>query len=386
MTVDTRPFSATEVIGRLKPIIEHYRDDGERERRLSQEVVAAMREEGLFKLWLPKEYGGMELDMPAYLATIEELSRIDSAAGWMLANTGTAAVQAAFLPEQAAREIYSNGSLTAGSIMPRGRAIPVPGGYRVGGRWPLVSGCHEAAWIGGNSLVFDGEAPRMSPMGMPLFLLMFFRAGECTIFDTWHSTGMRGTDSADFAVEDVFVPEEYTMPLFGAQSRLPGALYKLGVEQHFLTALANVGLGIARASIDSLVELAKAKTPTLSQTGLASRPVVHAEIAKAEARYQAARAYMQEVAREIMDAVTHGDHMPDELEVRRRLACNYAAEASEDVVDAMYRLGGTSSVYAGHRLDRCLRDIHTVNQHLAVSPVWWEKTGQYYFGQGLGMP
>ena len=27
-----------------------------------------------------------------------------------------------------------------------------------------------------------------------------------------------------------------------------------------------------------------------------------------------------------------------------------------------------------------------VNQHLAVSPVWWEKTGQYYFGQGLGMP
>jgi hypothetical protein len=33
-----------------------------------------------------------------------------------------------------------------------------------------------------------------------------------------------------------------------------------------------------------------------------------------------------------------------------------------------------------------LRDIHTAGQHLFVSPVWWEKTGQYYFGLGLGMP
>lgn len=48
----------------------------------------------------------------------------------------------------------------------------------------------------------------------------------------------------------------------------------------------------------------------------------------------------------------------------------------------MFRLGGTSAIYTAQPLDRSLRDIHTVNQHLAVSPVCWEKTGQYYFGLG----
>jgi len=52
----------------------------------------------------------------------------------------------------------------------------------------------------------------------------------------------------------------------------------------------------------------------------------------------------------------------------------------------MFRLGGANSIQVGQRLDRCLRDIHTVNQHLAVSPVWWEKTVQSYFGLGLGCP
>jgi alkylation response protein AidB-like acyl-CoA dehydrogenase len=248
----------------------------------------------------------------------------------------------------------------------------------------MVSGCYDARWLGGHSIVFEGEAPAMTPHG-PMLLMMFFDAADCTIIDTWHSTGMRGTGSADFAVEDAFVPEHRTLSVFTAQSRIDRPLYRLRIEQHFFLALANVGLGIARAAIDSMVEIATTKTQTLSQTPMATRPTVHAEIARAEATYQAARAYMHEVAREIEDATLERP-VPEATEARRRLACLNAAEASERVVDAMYRLGGTSAIYAGQRLDRCLRDVHTVNQHLAVSPVWWEKTGQFYFGQGLGMP
>ena len=96
---------------------------------------------------------------------------------------------------------------------------------------------------------------------------------------------------------------------------------------------------------------------------------------------------MQEVARELDAAIrSNGQGVPKDLEAKRRLACVNAAESSEQVVDSMYRLAGATSIYAGHALDRCLRDVHTVNQHLAVSPVWWEETGQHYFGLGLGMP
>jgi alkylation response protein AidB-like acyl-CoA dehydrogenase len=377
-----------EAIARLRDLIEQHRDEAENERRLSPAVVEAMRQEGLFKLWLPKEYDGAELDMVAYLNAVEELARIDSAVGWMLANVGTGAVQASRLPEEGAREVFGEGKLGAGSITPRGRAVPVEGGYRVSGRWPLASGCHFASWIGGNCLVFDGDTPRMDAHipGMPDFKLMFFPAEECTILDTWYSTGMRGTGSADFVVEDAFVPERRTFSLFTAQSRLPGPLYKMGIDMQFFMALVTVGLGIARASIDAFVELAKEKTPTLSQTGLATRPTIHAEVARAEATYQSARAYMHEVAREMTAAVWTAGSVSEETEVRRRLACLQAATASEEVVDRMYRLGGVSSIQQNGRLDRCLRDIHTMNQHMAASQVWWEKTGQAYFGLGLGMP
>lgn len=384
MTVETRQSSAMEAVQRLRPIIEHYRDEAERERRMPAAVVSAMQEEGLFRLWLPREFGGDEVEMPSYLATIRELSRIDAAAGWMLANTATGAVQAAYLPPEGAREVYGGDDLTAASITPRGRAIPVPGGYRVSGRWPLASGSHHAKWFAANCLVFDGEAPRMSPHGAPAFTLCFFKAEDVKVLDTWYSTGMRGTGSTDFVIEDVFVPEERTQLLFEAPSNVSGDLYRLPIHALHLTASANICLGIARAAIDAFVELAMDKTPTLSQTPLAARPTVHAEVARAEAALQSAVAYMDTVARELMDAVADGGELPPSIEARRRLACVNAAETSERVVDAMYRLGGTTSIQANSRLDRCLRDVHTINQHAAVSPTWWETTGQWYFGQELG--
>jgi alkylation response protein AidB-like acyl-CoA dehydrogenase len=298
----------------------------------------------------------------------------------------TSASQAAFLPESAAREVYGSGVLGAGSVIPRGRAVPVEGGYRLSGQWPLASGCQHAAWLGGNSLVFDGDQPRMDAHGMPDFKLMHVPAAECTILDTWYSTGLRGTGSHDFVVDDVFVPEDRTFSLFTAPPQVSGSLYKMRLEMSFLTAIATASLGIARAAIDAFVELAKEKTPTLSQTGLATRPTIHAEIARTEALLQSARAYLFEVAAEITDAIENGDGVPEDVEIRRRLASNYAAEACTEVVERMYHLAGSSPVYAGHPLDRCFRDIHAVGQHLAVSPVWWEKTGQAYFGLGLGMP
>lgn len=115
--------------------------------------------------------------------------------------------------------------------------------------------------------------------------------------------------------------------------------------------------GIAGAAIDAFVELAKEKTPTFSQTGLATRPTIDVEVARAE-----------------------------ELEARRRLACANVGASCTQAVERLFTLSGSTAVYAGHRLERCLRDVRTAGQHLFFSPVWWEKTGQYYFGLGLGMP
>lgn len=389
MTVSTTmtAMEALEAARGLAPTIEALRADGERERQLPRGIVEALREAGLLRLWTPRAYGGEELPLPGFLRVVEELSRLDAATGWVYANLGASGMIAAFLDPAGARELYAGGpdQAGAGTANPKGRAVPVEGGYRVSGQWPLVSGCHHASWIAVGALVFDGDGPRMSPAGGPDIQLMALPAHEVTILDTWDSLGLRGTGSTDVRVEEAFVPTERAFPAFGLP-RASGAMYRAGILPLFSYSVTTVGLGIARAAIDAFVEIAEVKTPAMSQSPLASRPTVHAAIARAEASLAAARAFFFETAEEVMASLEATGAVPEALEARRRLATAYCGEACAEVVDAMFRLAGATGVYRGQRLEQLMRDMHTASQHAFVAPSWWEQTGRFYLGQGLGMP
>jgi indole-3-acetate monooxygenase len=377
-----------EAVQRIRPVLEQYRDDGERERCLPDPVVAAMRDAGLLRLWTPREYGGSELDLPDFMEVVEHMACVDAAAGWIFSTAAAGTLLTAFVPPESAKEVYASGPnvLLPGTSAPNGRAVPVEGGYRLRGRWPLASGSQHGDWLGVVALVFDGDAPRLDAHGVPDFKSMFLPRHDCELLDTWYSLGMHGTGSTDLMVSDAFVPERHVFSVFTGRPQVAGALYNLGVLPMFAMTVTSVLPGIARAAIDAFVELAKAKTPTFSQTGLATRPTIHAEVARVEALVQSARAFLYEVAGEMMASVKAGLLVPEDLEARRRLACANVAASCTQAVDRLFTLAGSTPVYSGHRLERCLRDIHTASQHLFVSPVWWEKTGQYYFGLGLGMP
>src|SRR5687768_7656250 len=185
----------SDAIDRIKPVLEESRQESEQERRLSGAVVNAMRDAGLLRLWVPKEYGGRDVDLPVFMKTVERLSQIDSAAGWVFSTGAAGALLTAFLPEETAKELYKNGPDTVfpGASAPNGRAVPVDGGFKVTGRWPLASGAQHGDWLGGMALIFDGEAPRMDAHGIPDFTSVLFPREACNIEDTWHSLGMRRT-------------------------------------------------------------------------------------------------------------------------------------------------------------------------------------------------
>jgi alkylation response protein AidB-like acyl-CoA dehydrogenase len=387
-TAQTVTSEVLMAIDRLRPVIERYRDESERQRHLSEQVFAAMQTEGLMNLWVPREYGGMEVSIPTFMRAVEEVAYIDGATGWVMCITSAGNLMTAYVEPSAARELYANGLNQAmpGSVIPtQARFTEVDGGYRISGRWPLGSGSQFGEGVGACGFVFDGDQMRMGPHG-PELLNAFVARKDVELLDTWHSVGLRGTGSTDFVVKDAFVPANHVFPVFTAQPKVSGALYGAGVLGLFSMAVVAVFPGIARAAIDSFVELAKAKTPTLSQTGLAVRPTVHAEVARAKARLQSSRAYLYQVGNEMMASLEAGQGITEEIEAERRLACVNVAEACREAVDSMYNLAGSTVIYSGHRLERCLRDIHTASQHLLASPVWWEKTGQHYFGLGLGMP
>jgi alkylation response protein AidB-like acyl-CoA dehydrogenase len=78
-----------------------------------------------------------------------------------------------------------------------GKAVPVPGGYQVSGRWQFGSGCQEASWMLGSFQVIgdDGE-PRRHPDGGSLYWRGVFARAEAEIVPgSWDVAGLRGTGS-----------------------------------------------------------------------------------------------------------------------------------------------------------------------------------------------
>ncbi len=365
----------------LRPLVESVRDEMEAQRRMPQPLVQAMCDARLFHLLAPKSVGGLEVDPITFGAVIEEVSAMDGSAGWNLMIGSGGSLFAGFLPAHVAKEAFgSPNSIVAGAIAPTGRAVVEDSGYRVDGRWSFGSGIHQASWVAGNCLVFDGDAPRMDG-GLPVFRLMLVPARDVEIHDVWHVSGLCGTGSQDFSMAGLFVPEERTFIPFVSEPIHDGALYRLPVTW-FASQIALVPLGIARLAIDTLVELATTKVPMRFGAPLPLRERGRAQgaVAQAEALLGSARAYFFEAQEEMWETVKAGGEPSPQQRAKLRLATISAATACAQAVDLVYQTGGGTSIYNRSLLQRCFRDVHAATQHVAVAPDGLEDVGRVMFG------
>lgn len=371
----------------LGPTIADLRDAIERERRLPAPLFEQLRELGFFSLLLPRRLGGLELSLTDYIRVVEAVSRLDGTVGWCVAIGGGApAWLSAFLPEVVARRIFvEDRSLVAGTLGPIGRAVPMPGGYRLTGHWPFGSGIMHSVWTASGCVVINGDAPRRKPDGAPDTRILFAPTTAMEIIDTWHTGGLRGTGSHDYRVTDLFVPESHAIVL-GQDPVVPSPLYALPPHTVLGTTIAAVPLAIARAALDAVRDMSAGKIPRIGSALLRDRPVVQAAVGRAEAQLRAARAFLFEACEEAWSAASSG--MPVALEQRAavRLALAQAAEAAKAVVQTAYDIGGGTAVYSSCPLQRCFRDVHTASQHVQVQSVGFETAGRVLLGLEAGTP
>ena len=134
----------------------------DRDAQLPRALLENMSAAGLFRLWLPEELGGFNVDPPIALKVIEAMARIDGSAGWCLGPGNVSGLFAAYLPEPAAREVYRDEWLMngAGSVAGAGRAIPVQEGFSLSGRWSFCTNSIGCKWYLGIFTVMDGEEAR----------------------------------------------------------------------------------------------------------------------------------------------------------------------------------------------------------------------------------
>ena len=161
----------------LRSLIAEHADEAERNRRVSTPVIEALASAGVFHMFVPREFGGGEVDVGTGVRVFEELAKADGSTGWIAMIGATTGVVSAYFPHHVSREVFRLGVITGGVVAPRGTAVPEGDAYRVNGRWSFASGCEHSEWLACACMVQGDGAPDVR--------MALFRTSDAEIIDTW---------------------------------------------------------------------------------------------------------------------------------------------------------------------------------------------------------
>ena len=367
----------------LGPLIREHSELSEKERRVATPVQEALSRAGFQKLFLPKSLGGFEADPVTCALVVEELAMHDSAAAWSLQSGNVNAWWASKMSEQCVIDLYTDPtSYVAAAFHPPQHAVEVEGGYRVSGRAPLASNVHDSAFIVLSAMIFENGAPRMTEFG-PAIIGVVLKTSDVKILDTWHTLGMRGTDSNDVAYDNVFLPAHMSFPLVPGLppgKHFGGPLYRFPAIPIISLFSAAVNMTSARKSIAAFRELAIQKVPMGTMKTVRDRGTVQTALAEAEALLRSARSFFYDTLSEGWERTLAAGEHTMEHRADLLLAGINASRSAARVAEQMHLLAGTSSVYETSALDRYFRDIHTLRHHGFASESKLETVGQVYLG------
>ena len=355
-------------VARLAPFVAAYRVAIEQERRLPAPLFDAIVELGLTRLWLPRAFGGPELPPLDFMDVVEAASALDGSVGWVIGNGAGMSRVAGYLLAATAQKWFADPrAFVVSATGAVGDAAPVPGGYRVTGKWPFASGIHHATHAMG--VCRRADDPQV-------LLWCYFPIGDVHVIDDWNVSGLRGTGSCDFTANDVFVPDAHAHPFPELVPTQPGIVYRLPGYMVLSWTVAVVPLGIARAAMDAFVELAARKVRFGTGVSLRERETVQAAFGHAQALHSAARLFLADAMRALE---AEGAESDIETRARFRMACTLAGETASRIVEMLCSAVGAASIQESGVLARCQRDVQATSRHIAMSP------NNYIFGGRIGL-
>lgn len=375
----------------IGPQLSTYVTEEESNRRLSRQTIGILREAGFYRLFTPTSLGGLEVDPLTTASVIEEVARHNAAAAWSMMVANTSAWWCSRLTERGIDAVFGNGPdvFLAGAFHPPMKATPVEGGYRINGRSPLSSNVHEAKWIFVTALVMKGNNVSMID-GRPEIIGVMMDAAHCEILDTWHTVGMRATDSNDIKAEDVFVPSHLSYPLVPAFE--PNVHYRAPLY-HYPAIAAGIGclivpvaLAVARNAIRELKALAEKKVPFGSSVSIRERGTVQRKLGMAEAMVQSADAYLDRTLSSCWQMTLAGEPISLEDRATLLLAIAHANQSCFQAVELMYSAAGTSAVYTQNPLARYFCDAQVIRHHGFANESRYETAAQVYLGLPPDLP
>lgn len=331
-------------------------------RRLDDDVIAAITHAGVNRTLLPAELGGRSAHPAELVEAVARVAAADGSTGWCTGITAACNLFSGYLPEDAARHMYLDPDVgiagmfaTTGVVTKTARA---DGGFdaTLTGRWPFTSNCLHSRWIGVGALIRDDQGTEPVPR------MVFLSPEDLVIEDTWHSTGLQATGSHHVHADKAHVDLNRSCT-FSDRPWADGPLWWMPMFTVFGPVLVAAPLGIARGAIDDVLDIIRTGTGGAMRGNLIDDPVGMAELGAADAALRAAYAGVMSALDEVWAVAESGQRASRSIQARVLLAVQHAIDISVETVSTAHRLCGGGAAYSGHRLLTALHDVHTARQH-----------------------
>jgi 3-hydroxy-9,10-secoandrosta-1,3,5(10)-triene-9,17-dione monooxygenase len=355
----------------LRPLLESNAAATETDRRVVEENIVAIRNAGLFKLMVPRRFGGLETDIRTKLDVAAALAHGCGSSAWVTMLMNGCAFFAGLSSAECQNDIWGANpeARIAGVFAPLATTRRVDGGLIVTGRWPWASGCLHADWamLGIPVVNVAGQTIDQAMAFMPM--------GDCTIEDTWFVAGMKGTGSHTVVATDVFVPDHRILSVTRCMFGIPPTPYKDEVLYRCslipVAALTLTGpmIGLVERALELVIE--KAPTRTISYTFYKTQlesPSFQLALAKAAILVDTVKLHAYRSADAIWVAASE-NRLPSYKErARVRMDTGYIAATAREAMDILLSAHGASSFAEASPLQRMWRDLETSSRHAVVSP------------------
>ncbi len=366
---------AAEVHG-LAAAVAELRSDFDSNGRLPDHLFEQLAALGLFRLLLPTSVGGRGLSALEFMDVVEAAAALDGTVGWLVGNGGGMARAGGFLPAVSAREIFDDPlAFVVSSTGAVGRAVRVPGGYSVTGRWPFGSGSPHGTWFAPICAVEDSE----QTTGELIFVYVPRR--DVLLHDNWQVSGLCATGSVDFEFVDVFVPDRFAHA-FQPEPTQPGTLYRLPTRSIFSWTVATVPLGIAAGAIDDFATKGRSAKRSSDSVPFAERELIQSQLGQIQARTAASRAYLRHTMSTLLEATEAGTAL-EAGRVEFRLACTFASQSAVWAINLVTEMAGAVAMMRSSPLERRERDARAAAKHVAMSPAAYITGGKLLLGCDL---
>ncbi len=364
-------------------------DEAQKIRRLPDDLVDKLVDDGFFRFALPEALGGEDASACQTVEILEAIAAIDASTAWnVMLGSEINAMAAGGMEPELAKKIYVDdpkvvmcGGGGPGSTPPRAERTE-DGGVRVYAQSTFISGCHNATWCFMMAPLMKGDEIELDASGQPIAKMWFLHRDQWEIVDTWDVAGLRGSGSNDVKADGAYVPpEHFDVDLVTLPAQHENPVFRIPVPLRLSYNKVAIALGVAKGALENFADLAQNKIPMMSTSSLANRPIAQFRMGEAMANYRAVRSFVMESMKAVEDELWAGAaHPSPEATQAARLACTHGANVCMAVVDSLHNTAGTSGMRMYSPLERKLRDAHGCATHRWVSHALYQDLGGIMLG------